>query len=192
MDKQRIFDPSERSKEMKVIYRINAKLRRKLQSPFGLLIKGFLPDNKDEIEKILQINQPPILISVGDIVSRDLSKNQFNPKLIIIDNKCMRKKIEPKKFSVEKIFRAKNPPGTITDEATKAIREALESNKRAQIVIDGEEDLLVLIVILHAPKNAFVIYGQPNEGIVLIKVTEKRKEEVRSILKDMKTFRKAK
>ncbi|MCJ7713870.1 GTP-dependent dephospho-CoA kinase family protein, partial [Candidatus Bathyarchaeota archaeon] len=68
----------------------------------------------------------------------------------------------------------------------------LESNKRAQIVIDGEEDLLTLIVILHAPKNAFVIYGQPNEGIVLIKVTEKRKEEVRSILKDMKTFRKAK
>jgi len=177
---------------MKVIYQLNAKLRKKLHTPFGILIKGFLPDNKDEINKILEIQKSPIIISVGDRISRDLSKNQFNLKLIIIDNKCMRKKIKPKKFSVEKIYSAKNPPGTITDQAIKAITDALESTKRAQIVIDGEEDLLTLIAILHAPKNAFVIYGQPNECIVVIKVSEKRKEDVKKILKEMKPFRKAK
>jgi len=177
---------------MKVIYQLNTKLRRKLHTPFGILVKGFLPDNKDEIDKILEIQKSPILISVGDKVSRDLFTNKFNLKLIIIDNKCMRKRIKPKKFFVEKIFSAKNPPGTITDQAIKAIIDALESSKRAQIVIDGEEDLLTLIVILYAPKNAFVIYGQPNEGIVLIKVSEKRKEDVKKILKEMKPFRKAK
>jgi len=177
---------------MKVIYQLNAKLRRKLHTPFGILVKGFLPDNKNEIDKILEIQKSPILISVGDRVSRDLFTNKFNLKLIIIDNKCMRKRIKPKNFFVEKIFNAKNPPGTITDQAIKSIIDALESSKRAQIVIDGEEDLLTLIAILYAPKNAFVIYGQPNEGIVLIKVTEKRKENVKKILKDMKPFRKAK
>jgi len=177
---------------MKVIYQLNAKLRRKLHTPFGILVKGFLPDIKDEIDKILEIQKSPILISVGDKVSRDLFTNKFNLKLIIIDNKCMRNRIKPKKFFVEKIFSAKNPPGTITDQAIKAIIDALESSKRAQIVIDGEEDLLTLIAILYAPKNAFVIYGQPNEGIVLIKVSEKRKEDVKKILKEMKPFRKAK
>ena len=177
---------------MKVIYQLNAKLRRKLHTPFGILVKGFLPDNKDEIDKILEIQKSPILISVGDRVSRDLFTNKFNLKLIIIDNKCMRKRIKPKKFFVEKIFNAKNPSGTITDQAIKSIIDALKSSKRAQIVIDGEEDLLTLIAILYAPKNAFVIYGQPNEGIVLIKVSEKRKEDVKKILKEMKPFRKAK
>jgi len=177
---------------MKVIYQLNAKIRKKLHTPYGILIKGFLPDNKDEIDKILEIQKAPIIISVGDKVSRDLFTNQFNLKLIIIDNKCMRKKIEPKNFFVEKSFSAKNPPGTITNQAIKAIIEALESSKTAQILIDGEEDLLTLIAILNAPKNAFVIYGQPNEGMVLIKVTEKRKEEVKKILKEMKPFRKAK
>lgn len=177
---------------MKVIYQLNVKSRRKLHTPFGILVKGFLPDNKDEIDKILEIQKSPILISVGDKVSRDLFTNNFNLNLIIIDNKCMRKRIKPKKFFVEKIFSAKNPPGTITDQAIKAIIDALESSKRAQIVIDGEEDLLSLIAILHAPINAFVIYGQPNEGIVVIKVSEKSKEDVKKILKEMKPFRKAK
>ena len=80
----------------------------------------------------------------------------------------------------------------VRDRSKKAIIDGLESSKRAQIVIDGEEDLLTLIAILYAPKNAFVIYGQPNEGIVLIKVSEKRKEDVKKILKEMKPFRKAK
>ena len=177
---------------MKVIYQLNAKLRRKIHTPFGILVKGFLPDNKDEIDKILEIQKSPILISVGDRVSRDLFANKFNLKLVIIDNKCMRKRIKTKKNFSKKIFSAKNPPGTITDQAIKAIIDALESSKRAQIVIDGEEDLLTLIAILYAPKNAFVIYGQPNEGIVLIKVSEKRKEDVKKILKEMKPFRKAK
>jgi uncharacterized protein (UPF0218 family) len=157
-----------------------------------VLIKGSLSENKKKINEIIRTQQPPIIISVGDMVSRDISEYNYNPIIIIIDNKCMRKKIVPRKFSVEKVFYARNPPGTITVEAIKAIKDALESGKRSQIVIDGEEDLLALIAILYAPEKALIIYGQPKEGFVAIMVTEKKRTETRTILKEMKILRKTK
>ena len=46
------------------------------------------------------------------------------------------------------------------------------------LVVDGEEDLLALPSILFAPLNAYVLYGQPNEGIVVVSVTESLKIKV--------------
>jgi uncharacterized protein (UPF0218 family) len=177
---------------MNVAYQINSKLRKKLHEPFGVLIKGSLSENKEKIDEIIRKQLPPIIISVGDVVSRDLSEYNYNPIILIIDNKCMREKIVPRKFSVEKIFYARNPAGTITVEAIIAIKDALEFGKRTQIIIDGEEDLLTLIAVLYAPEKALVIYGQPKEGFVAIKVTEKKRTEARTILKDMKLLRKTK
>ena len=86
----------------------------------------------------------------------------------------------------------KNPPGTITEEAIVAIKEALESPKHVHILVDGEEDLLVLIAVFYAPEKSLVVYGQPYEGIVVVKVTSEKKAEAAEILKAMKTVRKAK
>ena len=69
-----------------------------------------------------------------------------------------------------------NPQGTITQEAIFAIKEALERNEHTHIVVDGEEDLLTLIAVLYAPENAFVVYGQPYSGIVVVKVSRLRKK----------------
>ena len=41
-----------------------------------------------------------------------------------------------------------------------------------RITVNGEEDLLVLPVCIHAPDNAIVMYGQPNEGLVLVEITD--------------------
>jgi uncharacterized protein (UPF0218 family) len=177
---------------MSVAHRINSHLRKKLHEPFGVLIKGSLTENKEKLDEIIRKYQPSILISVGDMVSRDLSDHNYNPKIIIIDNRCMRKKITPRKFPVSKVVHVRNPPGTITEESIKAIIDALETDNRTEIVVDGEEDLLSLIAVLQAPKKALVIYGQPKEGLVVIKVTENKKTEVKKILKDMKPLRKTK
>ncbi|MDI6805914.1 MAG: DUF359 domain-containing protein, partial [Candidatus Bathyarchaeia archaeon] len=59
-------------------------------------------------------------------------------------------------------------------------------------IVDGEEDLLTLIAVLYAPQNSFVVYGQPYEGIVVVKVTPEKKAEVSEILKTMETARKTK
>ena len=79
-----------------------------------------------------------------------------------------------------------NPQGTITQEAISAVKAALEKNEHTHIVVNGEEDLLALIAVLYAPENAVVVYGQPHEGIVVVKVTSDRKEQAKQFLNAMK------
>jgi len=43
--------------------------------------------------------------------------------------------------------------------------------------VDGEEDLAVLPVLLIAPLGFSIFYGQPNEGLVQVQVTEENKEQ---------------
>jgi uncharacterized protein (UPF0218 family) len=143
-------------------------------------------------KRMIEKETPVTIISVGDTVSRNLTENQLLPKLSIVDNRVMRRKAQPFQLQTEKTIYVENPAATITEEAVKAIKDALECNCRIKIVVEGEEDLLTLIAVLYAPENSFVIYGQPREGIVAIKVTTDKKAEIAGILKAMETVRKAK
>ncbi|TET75859.1 MAG: DUF359 domain-containing protein, partial [Candidatus Heimdallarchaeota archaeon] len=53
------------------------------------------------------------------------------------------------------------------------------------IKISGEEDLLVLPAIYETPYNSKVLYGQPNEGLVVVTVTEEIKKKVKSLIQKM-------
>jgi len=57
--------------------------------------------------------------------------------------------------------------------------------------VDGEEDLLTLVAVLHAPENSFIVYGQPREGVVIVKATREKKAEVAEILKAMESVSKS-
>jgi hypothetical protein len=136
--------------------------------------------------------KPSCIISVGDTVSKNLAKNNILPKLSIIDNKCMRKRTRPAQLAAEKTVYVENPQGTITEEAIAAVREALQDSQHIKIVVEGEEDLLTLIAITYAPQDSFVLYGQPHEGIVLVRVTADKKTEATRILDAMEKVRKTK
>ena len=177
---------------MTIVYRISPELRSKLKEPFGLLIQGSFDATMGKMERIVKKEKPPMIISIGDIVSRNLHEHQILPQLSITDNKHMRKRIQPRVFTGKNAVYVKNPKGTITNEAITAIREAMESYEHIHIIVDGEEDLLTIVAVLYAPENALVVYGQPFEGIVIVKVTRDKKANVMEILKAMKTVRKAK
>jgi hypothetical protein len=177
---------------MPIAYIVTPKLRTKLKEPFGTLIQGTFSETMNKLETIAESEKPPRIISVGDTVSRNLHEHGVNPQLSITDNKRMRKRIQPRIFPAKSVFRVKNPQGTITEEAITAIHEALESGEQTQIIVDGEEDLLTLIAVLHAPEGSLVVYGQPYKGIVVVKVTPEKKAKVMEILKAMKIARKAK
>ena len=173
-------------------YRLTPELRKKLKKPIGALIQGSFNETMKKLKDLVEKENPPMMISVGDIVSKDLTRNNMFPKLSIVDNKVMRKRIQPIALTADKTLHVKNPPGTITKQALATIQEALEHNRRVKIVVDGEEDLLTLAVILYAPENSFVVYGQPLEGVVVVKATKQKKREVTEVLKAMEVFRKAK
>jgi len=176
---------------MAIAYRVTPELRVKFKEPFGSLIRGSFAETMSEMENRVEREKPPKIVSVGDTVSRNLHEHQINHQLSITDNKCKRKIINPKVFAGKKV-QVKNPQGTITEEAIKAIKDALESDEHVHIIVDGEEDLLTLIAVLYAPEKSLVVYGQPNVGIVVVKVTSEKKAETAEVLKAMETVRKAK
>jgi uncharacterized protein (UPF0218 family) len=175
---------------MVIAHRVNSELRVKLKEPFGKLIRGSFDETMNKMENIVKREKPPIIVSVGDIVSRNLHEHHINPQLSITDNKRMRRRIRPIVFTGKTGVYVKNPRGTITEEAITAIKEALESDECVHIIVDGEEDLLTLVAVLYAPKESLVVYGQPYEGIVVVKITSEKKAEAKEILKKMKQFEK--
>jgi hypothetical protein len=173
-------------------YNLTPELRIKLKQPLGTLIRGSFTETMKTLKDIIEKEKPTAIISVGDTVSKNLVESHLFPQVSIVDNRVMRKSAQPITLTAEKTINVKNPPGTITQEAHKAIQEALECNDHVKIIVEGEEDLLTLIAVLYAPEKSFVVYGQPYEGIVVIKVTPEKRAEIAEILKAMENVRKAK
>jgi len=139
----------------------------------------------EKLREIVEKEKPPIIISVGDVVSESMIKHGILPQVLVVDNRVMRKPITPIHADVNQTLYVKNPPGTLTDETWTVMREAIQG-KRTKVLVDGEEDLLTLVAVSCAPENSFVVYGQPHEGIVVIKVTKEKREIIRGIVEAMK------
>jgi len=139
----------------------------------------------EKLKKLVEKEKPLKIISVGDVVSGNMMKKGILPQVMIVDNIVMRKAIAPILVDANEILHVKNPPGTLSEEVWSVIREALALERRTKVLVDGEEDLLTLVAVLCAPENSLVVYGQPHEGIVVVKVTEKTKETMRRIVEEM-------
>jgi uncharacterized protein (UPF0218 family) len=172
---------------MTTAYILTPELRLKFKEPFGSLIQGTPEETVAKINELIKKEKPSRIISVGDVVSLNLHKHGIEPQLTIIDNVSLRDQAMPQEKDVEKTVYVDNPQGTITLEAILVVKKALEERGHTHIVVKGEEDLLTLVAVLYAPENAFVVYGQPYCGIVVVKVTSERKARVQELLNAMKT-----
>jgi uncharacterized protein (UPF0218 family) len=156
-----------------------------LKKPQGLLIDGPLEKTMKRLKEFIEKEKPSLVISVGDVVSRNMIEYRISLNVLIVDNKVMRKPIQPITVDADQTLYAKNPPGAITDEAWAAIRSAVEQKGQTRVMVDGEEDLLTIATVLSAPEGALVVYGQPHRGIVVVKVTEETKERMRRFVDAM-------
>ncbi|MBO3770076.1 MAG: GTP-dependent dephospho-CoA kinase family protein [Thermoproteota archaeon] len=154
--------------------------RRIVKKPLGILLRG-----ESEIRSFLKGFNGP-LITVGDIVSESLVQMGFEPRLCIVDGKTMRKPIIVAEClkSGRRIFLLTNPPGTISKDSWNVVKEAV-SSPNSTIIVDGEEDLLTLVAVQSAPEGSLVLYGQPGEGVVAIRVDESSRKMVSEILGTM-------
>jgi len=157
-------------------------LRKELKEPQGILIQGPFEETMNKLKDYIVKEKPSTIISVGDVVSQNLVDSGISVDILIVDNKTMRKKIQPITVDAQQTFYAKNPAGTITDEAWNTIKQALQLTGRTKIIIEGEEDLLTLVTVLSAPDDAFVVYGQPKVGVVLVKVNEENRKNMGRIV----------
>lgn len=102
--------------------------------------------------------------------------------LRVIDRRSMRTPLTPIDFGARKTYRVINPAGVIAIDAWHTIRKALRESPESVILVNGEEDLLTLPCIVESPDNAFVIYGQPSQGMVVVTTSPTLKKEMSSLL----------
>jgi uncharacterized protein (UPF0218 family) len=138
-----------------------------------------------KLSELIESVKPKKIISIGDIVSRNILERNLPLNVFIVDNRSMRELIEPIDASVSKVLYLINPAGAISGDSWRIIDEAINSEGLVKVLVEGEEDLLTIVAALLAPVNSMVVYGQPNEGIVVINVTEEVKKEMREIINKM-------
>ena len=155
-------------------------LRDQLKNPLGNLISNN-DLNKENIIK--KISNKSVLITVGDRTTENMLQFGLRPQIQIIDGLEKRnQRIVPADDTVNTNLSCRNPPGEITEESIQVIQKAFSCESPVRIMVDGEEDLLVIPVCIHAPENSIVMYGQPNEGLVIVTITPEIRAKVQKIL----------
>lgn len=172
--------------------------RRYFRRPIGTLFKAPLhlsePFMKN-LDNIIHRTYTPMVITVGDIITNAFIQLKLPFSLCVVDNRSRRINLPP-------AFNAglnsaginqdhgKNNAGTISSDVVrileKNIASVLNNNKKSVIKIEGEEDLLALPLVLLAPLESVILYGQPDRGVVLTRVTEIKKSEVKTLLNKFK------
>jgi uncharacterized protein (UPF0218 family) len=170
--------------------KLTGALREKLKKPFGKLYKGSGSGCLTQV--IDSLGKPAKIIAIGDVTTYYLLKAGIVPDMCLVDDTNMRLPVdrEIRKGTAHESFkdvRVDNPPGVITEELMDAIRDNMGSKVPVRIFVNGEEDLAVIPACLYAPLSSAVIYGQPNEGVVVVRVTDEKRKETKAILDEMAT-----
>ncbi|MCZ7384068.1 MAG: GTP-dependent dephospho-CoA kinase family protein [Candidatus Methanoperedens sp.] len=170
-------------------YCLPEELREELRKLHGELYSGDGIENAKQIVK--DLHKYSKIISVGDIVTFNLLTAGLVPDISFVDDRTKRgpasdKIMKGTRHAYFKTITVENPPGTITEELLQEIGRAMESKTPVQIFIKGEEDLAALPSIAMAPISSVIIYGLPDKGAVLVRVTEDKKKEIQSLLDKMK------
>ncbi|MDI3502063.1 MAG: GTP-dependent dephospho-CoA kinase [Archaeoglobi archaeon] len=158
-------------------------MREVLREPLGDLYSGC--NAMESIKK--DYGDPENLITVGDVVSASAITSWRVPELCVVDYRSKRSEISSElreiiaKVELKEV-RVRNPPGRITAELVEAIKRGMRE-KGVKILVEGEEDLATLPAVLLAPESSIVLYGQPDKGVVVIKVDEREKEKLRELFR---------
>ena len=158
-------------------------LREQLKTPLGIL----LPENQTTKENILKhLSSESFIITVGDATTEKMLKFDIIPSLQIVDSQEKRSKRElPSTSKVETNILCDNPPGEITAQSLQVIKNSFKQKLPVRITVNGEEDLLVIPVCIYAPENSIVMYGQPNEGLVVVSINQEIRKKTQLILDSM-------
>ncbi|NHN60148.1 MULTISPECIES: GTP-dependent dephospho-CoA kinase family protein [Halorussus] len=156
-------------------------MRGELKEPMGPIFT--------DAERLLAEAGDGPLVAVGDVVTYHLERAGVVPDVAVVDGLTEREAVDDD--VAEGVARlggevrevhVENPAAAITRGLAAALREAIADPEPTVLVVDGEEDLVTLPAIVAAPLGAAVVYGQPNEGMVLATVTDESKTRVCDLL----------
>jgi len=163
--------------------------RRLVSRPLGELI----PRPKRLVPSILRKRflaaGHRISFSVGDAVTSTLLGAGIPFEVAVVDGRVRRKSRELPPSEGRKVFRVRNPRGHLSLRARQAMKEALAVGGGSVVAVDGEEDLLTLFAIDLSPEGDLVVYGQPGEGLVVVRADRRAKQKNSKLLDSMPRVR---
>ncbi len=152
-----------------------------MQKIWGKALFGDEVDIIARYQKIIAKKKYKTVVTVGDYCSHHLQSD-----IKIFDKKVQRRDFDQKHACS---INVKNPAGTIQKQSWEAVRQTIKD--RANLCVDGEEDLLVIPAVILAKPKTLVVYGFPNKGICLIDANLKNKTIFRLALKKFFTVEKS-
>jgi uncharacterized protein (UPF0218 family) len=160
-----------------IVLTLPDELRAAFKDPFG-------PVYTDASRLTAKLGTP--VVAVGDVVTRHLTDAGARPDLAVIDWVTERETLaeddQPDLEGYDERIELENPPAALTDDLIRALRTGIEQDEKTVIVVDGEEDLTTLPALVAAPDGASVVYGQPGEGMVHVRIDAEANERARELL----------
>jgi hypothetical protein len=158
--------------------RLPADLRERFKEPFG-------PVYTDARSLLADAGRP--VVAVGDVVTHHLRRAGHDPAVAVVDGRTEREAVddavrESLADAPGDRVAVANDPGTVSAALVEALVEALARDGPVVVEVDGEEDLATLPAVLAVPAGGSVVYGQPGEGMVLVRVTPEATATMRSLL----------
>lgn len=152
--------------------------RHLFREPVGDLI----PESETGRDRIAEVVAgAAAVVTVGDRTTEKVLEYGILPDIQIVDGVERRARRTAPGGAVETITCA-NPPAHITAEAVSAVASAYEARRPVRILVSGEEDLLLVPALARAPAGAILMYGQPGEGLVVVRADERSKEKARRLM----------
>lgn len=178
---------------MGVLLELPEALRSELKQPLGAIYT--------DPEGLLAAAGEPV-VAVGDVVTYHLLEAGYRPTVAVVDGLTEREPIdgavadaldgprfedadEGEDAGFDRVEQVENPAATLTAELLSALTDAVGEPGATLLVVDGEEDLATLPAVLAVPEGASVVYGQPDEGMVLVVADTPSRWRVRSLLDRM-------
>ncbi|MFB6157845.1 MAG: GTP-dependent dephospho-CoA kinase family protein [Haloferacaceae archaeon] len=127
-------------------------------------------------------------VAVGDVVTYHLRTAGHDPAVAVVDERTERRAVDPeirRVAAADPDRRVTNDPGTLSRALLVALRDAVGTDGSTVLLVDGEEDLATLPAIVVVPDGGSVVYGQPGEGMVLVRVDGEARDRARDLLSRM-------
>ncbi|MFZ8824126.1 MAG: DUF359 domain-containing protein [Desulfurococcales archaeon] len=173
------------------VYPLPERLRGVLSREYGFLVEGV--DRVSVARRaIMAIHHSRRVWSVGDVVTKSLVEAGFIPHVAIVDRATLRgenieiDEVEGIYSQVGIVMEIRNPRGTISSEAINTIKYiAGKPGERFLVVVEGEEDLLSLLVAAIANYSEILLYGIPRRGIAVVEIDQRIRAFALNILREI-------
>ena len=167
---------------------LNPENLRTLKEPFGILIES---SRINRVSILRFTKQATLIISVGDATTDRLGSFGIIPDISVVDGqeqRFQRNNRGGEFLSHSLKLECYNPAGYITENAVSALEVAVNtcSSGPVRVIVKGEEDLLVLPLLLMVPLGSTIMYGQPSKGIVIISVDSVSRKKAKHLLERLR------